>query len=66
MTKLEKTIICDALKAYQNITAELENIYRAQGDVERAVKYSMLSTQAKAILTYWPDVVNLPCGTVKI
>lgn len=66
MTTIEKAIVHEALKDYKDTADELAYIYREQGDVERAVKYSILSTQTKAILTYWCDVENQPSGTVTI
>ena len=66
MTGIEKKTIMAALSEYAyNHQKAAERAYRAK-DYAKTSEERAHANIAAAILTYWPDVVNAPCGSVKI
>lgn len=59
MTRLEKQCIEEALREYA------ENHDKNGNENNEAAEHARANT-ARAILSYWHDVVNAPCGEVKI
>ena len=66
MTKIEKEIVAAALSEYAfRHQKEAEKSSRAK-DYDRAREEHAHANAACSILTYWPEVVEAPSGSVKI
>lgn len=59
MTRIEKQIIEAALYEYAE---KHEKVYSETNDASHLSR----ANAARAIISYWGDVVNAPCGEVKI
>ena len=66
MTRIEKQTVLNALGYYVvGKKHELEDML-AHGESEGIADMRVQINIARAVMTDWKDVVDMPCGTVKI
>lgn len=66
MTRLEKLIIQEVLIEYIKSHTKIENKLRNIGKLNAASEELRKCNIAKSVLSYWKDIADEPCGTVKI
>lgn len=66
MTKSEKQTIINALKTYSACTEVDAKTCRRGNDTKMAAYYEAEHNKAKAMLCVFNEILDKPCGTVKI
>ena len=66
MTRIEKLTIEQALIEYIELHSNAEKKCRDIGELNAATSELRKCNIAKSVLSYWKDIVDEPCGTVKI
>lgn len=66
MTKIEKEVVAAALSEYAaKHQKAADRAASRKAHAEEAVEH-MRATTAMGILDYWREIINEPCGSVKI
>ena len=66
MTKIEKEIVAAALSEYAAKHQKAADRFASRKNHAAEVVERMRANEAMAILAYWREVINAPCGSVKI
>lgn len=66
MTNFEKEIIAAALTEYACKHQKMADRAASRKDINEAKEQHLLASEAMTILTFWREVMEAPCGSVKI
>ena len=66
MTIIEKKTVYNALATYADVMERYEKELRNYGEIDAAIDAMQEKNTAKAIMSYWQGIIQMPCGSVKI